>query len=283
MTIAEIRKKYYSKIDALDLELIIAHGIGKTREFVLAHPEYVIPATRNLQPATLIKRRMKHEPLAYILGHKEFFGLDFKVNKAVLVPRPETEMLVEEVLKLNPKNKTILDIGTGSGNIIISLVENLKNKNKFIATDISAKALAVAKQNAKFHKVDKKIEFLHGDSLEPIIKSTKYEILDTKYIIAANLPYLSEKIYASTARDVKNFEPKSALLSGADGLDHYRKLFRQIRNTLYLIPTACYIEISPEQKPALEKLVGSALPGAKAKFIKDLTGKWRVCHILLGF
>lgn len=295
MTIKEIHQKYHAKIDTLDLELIIAHEIGKTREFVLAHPEFKLTKNQELKTKNLLARKAKHEPLAYILGHREFFGLDFKVNRHTPIPRPETELLVELALKeLQPKNyqpkTTVIDIGTGSGNIIISIAHNIKhgtwNNVKFFATDISANALKIAKQNAKLHKVDKKIKFIRGNLLEPVLKKCSVLHAPRSMVILANLPYLSKKIYASTPKDVKNFEPKSALYSKQNGLRHYIKLLKQInklKNECFMFYVLCFMEFSPEQKPALEKLIKSALPGAKVEFSKDLAGKWRVCHILLGF
>jgi len=285
MTIAEIRKKYHAKIGALDLELIIAHEIGKTREFVLAHPEYIIPEARNMKLKILINRRIKHEPIAYILGQKEFYGLNFRVNRDVLVPRPETEMLVEEVLKLQPKNSTIIDIGTGSGNIIISLAKNLKAKNKFIAVDISPKALKIAKYNAKLHKVDKRIKFIKSDLLSNQKIFDNLTIQQFNYLtIIANLPYLSKEIYNSVSPDIKKYEPKSALFSPQNGLRHYAKLLKQlkkIKNKCSMLHVSCFMEFSPEQKPALQGLIKSVLSGAKLKFARDLAGKWRVAHISL--
>lgn len=288
MTIKEICKKYHKKIDYLDLELIIAHILKKTREFILAHLEYKLnkfQISNLIRRGGQISRRMRGEPLAYILGHKEFFGLDFKVNRHTLIPRPETEMLVEEVLKLQPKNSTLIDVGAGSGNIIISLIKNLKTKNKFIATDISAQALKIAKYNAKRHKVDKNIAFLKSDLLKNKKLTDNLTMRQCgNLIIIANLPYLSEKIYNSTARDVKNYEPKSALASGIDGLDHYGKLLQQIKKLkkdCFMFHASCFMEISPEQKPALQKIAGSVLPGAKLEFMKDLAGKWRICKIVI--
>ena len=319
--IKDILTRYQGKIDRLDIELIIAHEIGKTREFVLAHPEYIIPATHNSQLATLIKRRLKQEPLAYILGQKEFFGLNFKVNKAVLIPRPETEMLVElalhELTRLDSQRRcvdarratnnrpastqrgkqptTILDLGTGSGNIIISLAHNIKhgtwNNMRFFGIDISNKALTMAKRNAKFHKVDKQIKFLKGNLLEPILKKCFMFHAPCSMIILANLPYLSKEIYNSTPKSVRKFEPKSALFSPQNGLGHYAKLLKQLNKLksgcsmfhacLSGRQVSCFMEISPEQKPALENLAASILPGARLEFIKDLAGKWRVCKIVL--
>lgn len=253
----------------LDIELLISHAIKKAREFVLAHPEFEISNTQAIKIEELIKRRLKHEPIAYILGEKEFYGLDFKVNEHTLIPRPETELIIEKVLALNPKNSNIVDIGTGSGNIIIALAKNLQAKNKFFGIDISSKALQIAKQNAKTNKVEKKIKFLKGNLLQPLTKN-KIE----NAIIIANLPYLSKKIYDATMPDVKKFEPKSALYSAEEGLAHYRKLFSQIK-----FPAKIFIEFSPEQKSSLSKLAKELFPKAKLNFHKDLAQKWRILEI----
>jgi len=241
-----------------------------------------------------IARRAKHEPIAYILGHKEFFGLEFRVDENTLIPRPETELLIEEVLqefqdtRYNPEysgqNTKIIDVGTGSGNIIVSLAKNLESKKiKFVGIDISEKALRIAKQNAKKNKVDKKIKFLKGSLLEPF---KKYSLLTTHYslLILANLPYLSKKIYSSTPVDVKKYEPKSALISGTDGLNHYKKLFKQIKKiyvSCFMLNVTCFVEISPEQKPRIQKLIKIQFPEAKIEFKKDLAGKWRLLVIKL--
>jgi release factor glutamine methyltransferase len=294
-TIKEILTKYHQKLDSLDLELLIANSIKKPREFVLAHPEYEISKLKieNLiRRGGKISRRKRGEPLAYIFGQKEFFGLDFKVNKAVLVPRPETEMLVEEVLKLQPKNKTIIDVGTGSGNIIISLAKfwtrNVQDRRHFVsfyATDISTKALVAAKQNARLHKVDKKIKFLRGNLLEPFMKHLeKSKLKSIDLIILANLPYLSKKIYDATAVDVRKYEPKEALFSKNDGLAHYEKILKQIKRiqpACRMLHTICYFEISPEQKTKLQKIIRLNLPKAEVSFLRDLAGKWRVCKMEL--
>jgi release factor glutamine methyltransferase len=288
-TISDIQKKYFHKINSLDLELLIAHTLEKPREFVLAHPEYKLPTTDNRRLTTLIKRRIEHEPLAYIVRRKEFFGLDFEVNKNTLIPRPETELLVELALqesRIKNQESIIVDIGTGSGCIIVSIATQLENKELGIenynlyGTDISNDALKIAKQNAKKHSVDKKIKFIQGDLLNPIIKNSKLEIENSKIIIVANLPYLSKEIYSETSNDVKNFEPKSALYSPEQGLAHYKKLFKQIKNFSVIgCQLLVIFEISPEQKPLLEKIIPKYLSGAKIKFIKDLCGLWRVCKI----
>lgn len=281
-TINDTLSKYRNKIDPLDIELLIAAVINRPREFVLAHPEYDLTKSQKLKAKSLLRCRLQGKPLAYILSKKEFFGLDFKVNQHTLIPRPETELLVEKVLKLNLENKTIVDVGTGSGNIIISLVKNIRKKNKFIAIDISTETLHVAKQNAKMHKVDKKIKFLKGTLLEPILKSKNYKLKTKNLVVVANLPYLSKKIYSSASKDIKKYEPSSALLSGNNGLSHYKKLLRQIKKLLLFIDyCSLIIEISPEQKNPLQKLLKRDFPGAKTSFYKDLSGRWRLAQIEL--
>jgi release factor glutamine methyltransferase len=283
-TISQFKQKYFTKIDALDLELLISAAIKKPREFVLTHPEHRFTKNQKLKIKNFIARRRCGEPIAYILGQKEFYGLEFKVDKNTLIPRPETELIVENVIKLQPKNTTIIDVGTGSGNIIISLAKSLKEKNLFVATDISLQALNIAKQNAKRHKLNKKIKFLQGNLLEPILNTKSYELKAKSYFIVANLPYLSHKIYNSVPRDVKNYEPRSALLSKNNGLEHYKKLFTQINKiskSYKLKAISCFLEFSPEQKNQLKKAIQVAFPKGNFTFFKDLAGKFRIVQIRL--
>ncbi len=291
-SISDFQKKYHQKIDSLDLDLLIAAAIKKPREFVLTHPEYKINNSQISNLKSQILRRIKHEPLSYILGKKEFYGLEFKVNKNVLIPRPETEQIVELASynikhgTWNRKNKLIVaDIGTGSGNIIISLAKTLKNYNlrfknyDFFATDISSKTLAIAKQNAKKHKLDKKIKFLQGNLLEPMMKTCYMFHAPCSMLIIANLPYLSSRIYNSAPKDVKNHEPKSALLSRNNGLYHYINLFKQIKEikkNCSMLHVSCFMEISPEQKTPLKKAILTAFPQSQLIFLKDLAGKYRI-------
>jgi release factor glutamine methyltransferase len=301
VNIQEITNKYGGKIDYLDLEILIAHSLGKTREFVLIHPDHQITKAQNTKINKYIQRRIASEPVAHILGQKEFFGINFVVNKHTLIPRPETEMMVEEVLSLvtnfapslssgnqSSKKTTIIDIGTGSGCIITSITNELENKNatrankfKYYATDISNDALKIAKKNAKIHNLNKKIKFLQGSLLSPLVGNWKLEIGNSAAIVIANLPYLSKEIYSSAPVDVKKYEPKSALYSPEEGLQHYRKLLTQINKISSTNHSSIitFLEISPEQKNLLAKLVKSIMPKAKTSFQKDLAGKWRVCKI----
>lgn len=281
-------RKFNPKLPLCEQELILAHILKKSREYVLAHPEIKLNKLQQKKYQNMIKRRLKNEPLAYILGHQGFYGLDFKVNRHTLIPRPETEHLVDAVidkLKLvSRKRIIIIDIGTGSGNIIISIAHNTKhmahNKINFYGTDISTRALKIAKYNAKKYVLNKKIKFIRGDLLNPFIQNSKLKIQN--YIIVANLPYLSKKIYNSAKKNVKNYEPKSALYGGTDGLDYYKKLFKQIKilmNNRYALCVTCYAEISPEQKNKLEKTIKHNFPDSPMEFKKDLAQKWRMVQV----
>lgn len=297
MNIAQITKKYFQKIDSLDLELIIANALKKPREFVMAHLEKTVNKNQETKINSFIRRRINHEPLAYILGKREFYGLNFKVTKDTLIPRPETELLVELALcnikkEIRDKKQkiAIVDIGTGSGNIIISLTKELEKEKMLHAsfcvlhgTDISKKALAIAKHNAKQNKVEKKIKFIKSDLLNEFIQNTKYKVRNTNLLILANLPYLSKEIYARTSQEVK-YEPVSALYSKNHGLHHYEKLLSQIKiiqKKCFMLHVTCYMEISPEQKNNLNKIIKKYFPKTKATFHKDLAGKWRICFISL--
>lgn len=313
MQISDLKKEYFKKIDLLDLDLIIAQILKKPREFVLTHPEHQIPEFKIKNLKSKISRRRRGEPLAYILGHKEFYELDFKVDKNTLIPRPETEIMVELALEesriTNPesyKNILIVDVGTGSGNIIVSIAKTLssdkKSQNKtcggsdneilasrsvtpqddkvrYLAIDISKGTIKIAKKNAKTHTVGKKIKFLHGNLLTPLIQNSKFEIRNSRIIILANLPYLSREIYSSAPISVKKYEPKSALYSRNKGLRHYDDLLKQIKllTAGHRLEITSFFEISPEQKKPLSELIKKHFPNSKVEFKKDLSGKWRVC------
>lgn len=273
------------KIDALDQELIIAHEINKSREFVLAHPEFSLSPEEIKKIAFGIARREQHEPLAYILQEKEFFSLSFKVSPATLIPRPETELLVEKVLAL-PENKNpqlLLEIGTGSGCIVISLAKKRKNKNwKFLANDISTVALKIAEKNSRKNQTQDLIDFFSDDLLGTKtlnkIHATAKKQPRLEIILVANLPYISKKEYTALDPSVKDFEPESALLSGQDGFDHYRKLLTQLQKFSQKNPALnwkIFWEIGHQQKTLAQKEIQKKFPQSQPTFSKDLAGHWR--------
>lgn len=205
-------------------EILLSFVIGKDRSFLNAFPEFELKNLEVKKYEQFVKRRLRAEPIPYLLGFKEFFGLKFFVNKNVLIPRPETENLVEQILKKTKKRKLIVaDVGTGSGCIAVSLATQNLNL-KIVASDISERALEIARKNAKLNKVSGRIKFIKSNLLENF-----NENID---IIAANLPYIPFSSYQELPKEIKNFEPRIALNSGSDPMFYYKKLFKQAKNKL---------------------------------------------------
>ncbi|MFA6285394.1 MAG: peptide chain release factor N(5)-glutamine methyltransferase [Parcubacteria group bacterium] len=296
MTIRDILRKNYLeyKLSPLDAGILLSLAGNFSKEFILAHPEKKLSVVQIKKMDSFCARRASGEPIAYIAGKKEFFGLEFLVNKNVLIPRPETELLVEgaiERIKKFPDKLDIIDIGTGSGNIIISIAKNIPEKirrNKdFYAIDISKASLQVAKKNAEKNKVEKKIKFIQSDMLEyffpPKADQSLVEKRKTKpenVFIIANLPYVSPALYRRNEKNLK-FEPKSALHSRNKGLAHYDKMFQQLRSSI--TGKCCLlIEFSPEQKPDIGRISKKYWPKSKVKFSMDLAKKWRMAEIRIS-
>lgn len=296
MTVSELQKLYCQtsnkKISPEDFFILLAHVTKKEKIFLLAHPEYSFDRKTAAFVEKLLERRLGHEPVAYITGYKEFYGFDFAVTRDTLIPRPETELLVELAIEsincqqktVNKKQKAVvIDIGTGSGNIIISLAKATRklypeSRIKYYAVDISKQALAIAKKNAKKHKVASLIQFFSGDLLNPLEK--EFTSSDT-IIITANLPYLSKTLYKNTAPDVQNFEPRSALVSDTAGLSHYSRLLKQIKKVNVRKPMVLFLEISPEQTSKLVKIITTPFPNARIHIHKDLAQKNRCIKAFL--
>ncbi|MDH4330776.1 MAG: peptide chain release factor N(5)-glutamine methyltransferase [Candidatus Moranbacteria bacterium] len=300
-TIREIQKRYHNQISSLDLEILISHVTRKSREFSLAHPEQKLSFFQKFRLEKLVKRRIQQEPISYLTGSKEFFGLNFAVNRNTLIPRPETELIIEDILSSIPSSDektstTFADIGTGSGNIIISLASRLSilsphasnpNSNfSFIGSDISRGALRIAKKNSKTHGLKNSIKFFHSDLLKnKKLLSCINDQLTDRLVIIANLPYLSKEIYENSPKDVQGFEPKSALFSPKRGLWHYEQLLQQIKKlsqkSKIKSRIRIYLEISPEQKEEIEEIAIEIFPNSKIESQKDLAGKFRICKINL--
>jgi protein-(glutamine-N5) methyltransferase, release factor-specific len=280
--------KRASKQEApIDAEILLAHALGISREEMLAHDERAVPSFALTKFNSLIARRAKHEPIAYLTGHKEFFDLQFAVNKHVLIPRPETELVVEEALRLitpphfaeasrgrpTPSYPVVVDVGTGSGAIAIAIAKNASSAT-VIATDISKPALKIAERNAVMNDVDDRIIFEHANLLHPRIPRSWNSGM---VVITANLPYLPTKVWQKAPPDVKNFEPKTALDGGSDGLKYYDELFHQIVERNLRATIIC--EIDPSQKRSFPRLVKRHFPKAKIEIKNDLAGLPRVVII----
>lgn len=283
MTIKNALKKATKKLQksssspALDAEVLLAYILKKDRSFLFSHFGKNLTKRQYERYKKLIARREKYEPIAYITKHKEFFGLDFYVDKRVLIPRPETETLIEEVLKAKKtygqKSIKLADIGTGSGCIAVTLAK-FWPKAKIYATDISKKALEIARYNAKKHKVLKQIKFFCGDLLIPISKKTKFDI------IVANLPYLTIDQLAITESEIRLYEPKIALLAGKEEIALYRRLLDQIPN--YIKEKGLiFLEIDPKfrNKIIIEIINKLKIPKSKIQIKKDLARLDRVIRI----
>ena len=217
----------------------------------------------------LVKRRLNHEPIAYIIGHREFYGLDFYVDPNVLIPRPESELLVEKALELaqNHAVSTIAEVGTGCGAIAISLALSLPQA-KIYATDISAAALRIALYNCQKHGVVNRVCLLEGDMLDPLPEPVD--------LVVANLPYVRES--ELTQINTLNFEPSLALNGGHDGLEKIRQLCPHITGKLrpggYLL-----LEIGQGQGGAVTAFLHSLLPSAEIELAPDLSGIDRVVSL----
>jgi release factor glutamine methyltransferase len=193
-----------SQTPHLDAEVLLSHTLNTSREYILTYSEKILNKKQILKFNKLVTLRKKHTPIAYLINQKEFFGLNFKVNKNTLIPRPETESLVElatynfQHVTNNKKTTSIIDIGTGSGNIIISVANYYKQppvSNKainYFGIDISKKALSIAEMNSRIHKFSSKIKFIKSDLLKYFLDH--YSLLADNCIIIANLPYLSKAI-----------------------------------------------------------------------------------------
>ncbi|MFH0955951.1 MAG: peptide chain release factor N(5)-glutamine methyltransferase [Candidatus Falkowbacteria bacterium] len=303
LAVTKLKSSDATNVPHLEAEILLSETLKKPREFILSHGEQKLTKSQVANYKLLIKKRLKGMPVAYITGEKEFYGLKFKVNKNVLIPRPETELMVEETVKLaarNPKPATLIDVGTGSGCIIITLAKILNQKSrisllrqgfgeqvnyKLWGIDISKKALTVARQNAQMHHVNKKIKFVKGNLLEPLLKNYKlpadWRNNHRPLVILANLPYLAPA-QIKNSPTIK-YEPKSALDGGQDGLKYYRQLFRQINKLLAAsheprdIYTLC--EIDPEQTAKIKQLIKNKLPEATLQIKKDLSGLNRLAII----
>ena len=282
MTIEEALKgashqiRQISSTPMLDAELLLAYVLKKNKEYLFSHPEENLPRKFLSEFRALVAKRLKKTPVAYLTKHQEFYGIDFYVDKHVLIPRPETEQLVDDVLdtvKKLPGIKLIIDIGTGSGCIAAAVAKNSTNI-EILGLEISPKAIVVAKKNIKKLQLEKNVTILKSDLLSKLPK--KY--LKAKKIIAANLPYIGTEKNNFIADDVKMHEPKVALFGGKDGLTLYEKLLKQIVSKK--IPfEMMFFEIGFSQVEDIEKLIKKYLPRSPFRILKDLAGFPRTVKI----
>jgi len=262
-----------SNIDdaSLEGEILLRHVLGLSRARLYSDIDHNVSPANDKALRKLLERRIQGEPSAYITGHREFYGLDFRVDRNVLIPRPETELLVEKAIRLAQSHAIsgMADIGTGCGAIAISLAVNLPRVTVY-ATDVSAPALEVARSNCKKHGVADRIVFLQGDMLEPLPEPVD--------LIIANLPYVRESDLSRSGP--LNFEPALALNGGEDGLDRIRVLCRQAGNKLRS-QGFILLEIGQGQAEETTALSQEIFPSARIEIESDLAGIERVVSLRL--
>ncbi len=260
--------------DRLDAEVLLCHTLGKDRAWLLAHIRE--PLSNELRGIfeQKIDRRAKREPLQYITGHQEFWGLDFAVTRDVLIPRPETELIIETVLGFTKKKDqaiTIIDLCTGSGCIAVSLAKEL-GAARIFATDRSGKALDVAQENAHRHGVSDRIRFLEGDLFGPL---DELDILGRTDIIVANPPYVPSGDYSTLQAEVRDYEPELALIAGRDGTEIHQRILNEaprfLKNKGHLI-----MEMGIGQSGELVHRIRETGVFALPAVLRDLAGIERV-------
>jgi len=273
---ASVREALGAAVDALaaagvedprlDAELLLAEAAGWDRAALVADPgQEVLPAAAR-SFGEMVRRRLRREPVAYILGRKGFRNLELAVDRRVLVPRPETELLVEVALEVEPKRA--LDVGTGSGAIALAVADELP-ECKVTATDTSPSALEVARANAELLGLNGRVRFLEGT----LPKGESFDL------VLANLPYVAERDWPSLQPEVTQWEPREALLAGPDGLDTYRSFIpeRGRASATYggLSSTTLAVEVGEGQAPAVAELMrGAGFEEIETR--RDLAGIERV-------
>lgn len=261
----------HSETAQLDAQVLLAHLAGKNRAWIAAHPDFEMEAGR-VEPA--LKRLEAGEPLPYVVGKWEFYGLEFDLSPATLIPRPETEVLVEKALrwlKENPGRNRIADIGTGSGAIAVSIAKAVREV-QILATDLSASALQTARQNAEKHGVHHQIDFVECDLLPIQDHPSRFDL------ICSNPPYIPTASLHTLP--VYGREPSLALDGGPDGLSITRRFFERI--PAQVAPQGLILlEIESTLGEAVTRLAERSFPKASIHLQRDLAGRDRVIQIKL--
>ncbi len=258
---------------SLDAQVLLAHITKKTKAWLLAHPELELTDTEEKKLENALAKLKNNIPLPYVIGHWEFFGLEFHISNAVLIPRPETEELVERALDWLRANKArrVLDVGTGSGCIPISLARNARDLN-VVGVDISSSALNIARQNAQRHKVE--ITFIQSNLFSNLKPRCPEPVEGFKPfdLITANLPYIPTATLETL--DIYTREPTLALDGGVDGLDLIRRLLKDAPR--HLSPKgAIMLEIDSSHGQDALALANEFFPEAKNDLMQDLSGRDR--------
>ena len=259
----------------LEAELLVAASLGVSRAqlYAMLHDDF--PAKSSARLARLTRRRLNREPLAYILGYREFYGLRLKVNHSVLIPRPETELLVDEAIcvlkqRFPRQGATIADVGVGSGAIAVALASYVKDSHIY-GIELSIGAFRIAEENVKRQRFQDRITILLGDLLNPV--PVKVDL------IVANLPYIPTDRIVTLAPEIACFEPRQAMDGGRDGLQLVRRLLAQTPDYLSA-GGVILLEMDPEQMDVATSYALHAHPAASTYRVKDLGGLDRILAIL---
>jgi len=261
----------------LDAELLLAHCLQVGRTHLLAHPEQLLTPEQFACFQALAQRRAGREPLAYLTGRRWFYALEFAVTPDALIPRPETELLVEKAVRWlgqrHGRKTRVLDVGTGSGAIAVSVAAHAAPEVELLASDVSAESLQIAKQNARKHGVAGRITFLLGDLLDPLPEPV--------HLILSNPPYIASAVIPTLMPEVRDHEPRAALDGGPDGLRVIERLLAQA--PVHLRPGgAIFLEIGYDQGPAAGVIARQYFPTAAIRIHQDLAGLDRVVEVQTG-
>jgi release factor glutamine methyltransferase len=255
----------------LTAEVVLAHALELTRTQLLAQPDGPLTPEQLAQAERDLDRLEHNEPLAYVVGHREFYDVDLLTDVRALIPRPETECLVEYAIEIMADRSMplIADVGTGCGAIAVTLAKHLPQA-KIIATDLSADAVDLARTNAQRSGVETRIDFRVGSILEPIT-----ETLD---LLAANLPYIDDKDWPYLAKTIRGHEPKMAFIGGPDGLDLVRALLRDAARVLHP-GSVILLEIGAYHGDAVTEIALLNFPQARVEIKPDYAGLDRLAVI----
>lgn len=261
----------------LDSQILLSFVLGVDKIYLYTHKHEIVSEKDKEEFMKLIELRKKRYPLQYIIGTQEFMGLDFKVDERVLVPRPDTEILIETIIEIvksgyfNKDTINIADIGTGSGAITLSLAHYLEN-SKVYSVDISIEALEIARENARSLSLENRVEFFHGNLLKPLYDEKLEGEID---ILVSNPPYIPTRIIEDLQVEVSKYEPILALDGGEDGLDFYKKIIKDSSKILSRKSIIAF-EIGHDQAKDIKNLLIQNGNFKNIKIITDLSGHDRV-------
>jgi release factor glutamine methyltransferase len=261
----------------LEAEILMAHLLNKPKEWVITHGTDVISPTLARSFQKLVARRAKHEPIAYLIGRQAFYGRTFRVNKHTLIPRPESELIIDLMKDRVREDCLFWDVGTGCGAIGITLALEFP-ESRVLATDTSAAALRIAEKNAGDFQADERISFLKADLLDTQVKN----VITTSHVplvVAANLPYLPDSDKKKLTPDIMKYEPGKALFAGRDANAIIKRLLLQVNEAPDINPDLMMFEFDPPSASDLESFAKETFPQAIIQIHNDLAGRNRLLEI----